>query len=291
MKIRSTLPLLTGLLFALLSLTSCGDIQQDLMLNADGSGTLETSIDMGEMMSMINGFSDISPEDVTVSEDTEIKEVEPAEEPSSGDPMEELMDRITDPEYPKEFDTLFSFVSIMPDSVKEKQERMDLMERMSMRIKSPANSADLTMGIIMKFDNAKQLNEMIQHLNTMDTGSSSIMGNAGPNPIQTESFLSFEADMEKGWIRFDEADWSKMSNEFGMSSDSLMSGEDMGMMEMMFGGSKIRTIVHVPGDVKSCTNKDAILTKDDKVIIEYSFMDVLKKKKIDGYTIHFKPRK
>jgi len=65
----------------------------------------------------------------------------------------------------------------------------------------------------------------------------------------------------------------------------------MGMMEMMFGSSKVRTIVHVPGEVISCTNKDAVITKDERVIIEYDLLDVIKKGKVEGFIIKFKPKK
>ena len=48
-------------------------------------------------------------------------------------------------------------------------------------------------------------------------------------------------------------------------------------------------LIHVPGEVLSSTNPDAILTKDNKVMVEYQMMDVIRKGKIDGYTIFFKP--
>ena len=61
------------------------------------------------------------------------------------------------------------------------------------------------------------------------------------------------------------------------------------MIEMMFGNSKIKSVIHIPGEVLSCTNPNAILTKDNKVIVEYPMMDVIKKGKLDGYKVIFKP--
>jgi hypothetical protein len=121
--------------------------------------------------------------------------------------------------------------------------------------------------------------------------ATSTMGSAGSGSLQSENFLVFEADLTAGWIRFDSVNYSGMAAEFGMTGDSLAAGEDLGMLEMMFGGSKMRSIIHVPGEVTSCTNKDAILTKDDRVIVEYGFVDLMKKGKADGYTIYFKPKK
>lgn len=116
-------------------------------------------------------------------------------------------------------------------------------------------------------------------------------GVGGAGGMQAETFLVFDADMKAGWIRFDTVDYSALAPEMGMSSDSLMSSEDMGMMEMMFGNTKIKSVIEVPGEVTSCTNKDAILTKDNKVIVEYGFVDVIKKGKVPGYTIYFTPKK
>jgi len=81
-----------------------------------------------------------------------------------------------------------------------------------------------------------------------------------------------------------------MEMGMGMTSDSVMGSEEASMMEMMFGNSKIKSSIQVPGEVTSCTNKDAILTKDNRVLLEYKFMDVMKKGKIPGYTIYFTPK-
>ena len=273
----------------IMSLSSCGDIEQNLRINADGSGTLETSFNIGEMMGMMKGFGEMGTEDVTISND-ETPDTTTAMPEEPKDPMQILMDNITDPEYDRDVDTLISFLSIMPDSVKEKETRLDLVNKLALRLKSPAKSSDLIMGLVMNFDNPAQLHEMVKYMETMDN-SSNVVGNASPGGMQSETFLIFDADMKAGWIRFDSVDYSGMATEFGMSSDSLMSGEDMGMIEMMFGSTKIKSVVHVPGEVTSCTNKDAILTKDNKVIVEYGFMDAIKKGKIEGYTIYFTPKK
>ena len=275
---------------ALFGLTSCGDIEQNLTIKPDGSGTLETSFDIGEMMSMIKGFGDAGIEDVTISTDQEVDTALVTPE-APKDPIELLMEKVTDPNYDKDFDTTMSLLSIMPDSVKQKETRLDLAEKLFVRMKSPANSSDLTIGLLMNFDNQAQLEELVKYMETMDNSSSSVMASAGPGGMQAENFLVFNADLNAGWIRFDSVDYTGMATEFGMSSDSLMSGEDMGMLEMMLGSTKIKSIIHVPGEVTSCTNKDAIITKDNKVMVEYGLMDAIKQGKIPGYTIQFKPNK
>lgn len=287
---RSLLSYGTIGVLALFGLTSCGDIEQNLTIKPDGSGTLETSFDIGEMMSMIKGFGDAGMEDVTISSDQEVDTALVTPEKIK-DPMELLMDKVTDPSYDKDFDTTMSILSIMPDSVKQKDTRPELTKKLNIRMKSPANSSDLTIGLLMNFDNQAQLKELVKYMETMDNASSSVMASAGPGGMQAENFLVFVADLNAGWIRFDSVDYTGMATEFGMSSDSLMSGEDMGMLEMMLGGTKIKSIIHVPGEVTSCTNKEAIITKDNKVMVEYGLMDAIKKGKIPGYTIHFKPAK
>jgi len=294
MNIRqSFLTLSTFGILLMTGLTSCGDIEQNLVLYANGSGTLETSFDIGEMMGMMKGMGEMSAlqnEDVTISageqSDTLIATTEKPK-----DPMQAIMDRVTDPAYARDFDTLISFITILPDSVKQKETRMDLVSRINLRLRSPANSSSLIMGVVMNFDNKAQLEEMVKYVETMDNASSSGMLPAmGGGGLQSETFLVFDADMKAGWIKVDTIDCSGMAPEMGMSGDSLVGSEDMGMMEMMFGNSKIKSVIHVPGEVTSCSNKDAILTKDNKVIIEYSFMEALKKGKVPGYTINFTPK-
>ena len=289
--------LLIPALLVLTGLTSCGDIVQDLKLNADGSGTLETSFDVGEMMSMVSGMGemgDLNNEDVTISTDQEkSKETMPPAEPESKDPMDNIIKRVTDPAYPHDFDTLMTMESIMPDSVKKDQKRMDLVKKMKIHLTSPANSASLVFGIVMDFKSDKELKEMIQYLENMDSGGTGSMLSAGGTGggLDAENFMVFEADMKKGIIKVDSMDYSGMASgmSMGMSSDTTSGSEDMAMMEMMFGNTKIKSTIHVPGEVLSCSNKDAILTKDNKVIVEYPFMDVLRKGKLPGYTIQFTP--
>lgn len=278
--------------FILLGLTSCGDIQQELKLNADGSGSLETSFDVGEMMSMTKGLGDmgdLNNEDVTISSG---EPSTPEIDTPPKDPMDAIIERVTDPAYSLPFDTLIPLESIMPDSVKKEQKRMDLVKKMKMHLTSPANSASLVIGIVMDFKNDKELAEMVKYLETMDTGPSGGMLSAGGmgGGLPSENFMLFEADMKKGTIRIDSMDYSSMMGEMEMSTDSAGS-EDMAMMEMMFGNTKVKSTIHVPGEVTSCTNKDAILTKDNKVIVEYPFLDIIKKGKMPGYTIHFTPGK
>ena len=272
-------------------LSSCGDIQQELFLNADGSGKLESSFELGEMMSMMKSFDDMGVPDDTLSDDDvpeDTSTITIPEEPK--DPMQLLMDKVTDPNYPLEFDTLMSFADIMPDSVMAKETRMDLVKKLSIHMKSPANSSDLTIGIVINFDDREQLQDIINHLDTLE-GTESVMPGGVSGGISKGTFPTYDANLKDGWIKFDSIDYSSFSNEIGMASDSTAGSEDMGMMEMMFGSSKVRTIVHVPGEVLSCSNKDAVITKDERVIIEYDFLDVIKQGKVEGFTIKFKPKK
>ncbi len=301
---RTSLYFFSALL--LLCLTSCGDLEQNLMINADGSGTLETSIDLGDLMSMMEGLGDMGDiinEDVTISNDVDLQELDIdsgeyrmdsllLSQEEEKDPMDRLMEKITDPAFDQDFDTLIAFMSIMPDSVKEKEARADLLERVHLRMRSPASSASLVMGIVINYDDPGQLQEIVNHLGTIDGGSQSMMpgGDGSGSGLSPETFLVYEADMKDGWIRFDSIDYSSFAGEMGIEEDAAEESEDMAMLEMMFGNSKIKSVIHVPGEVTSCTNDDAILTKDNKVIIEYDFIEVIKGGKIPGYTIYFTPK-
>ena len=284
-------------IMVVMGLSSCGDIEQNLVINGDGSGKLETTFDVGEMMSMVKGMGDmgnLTNEDVTISNGQQPPTDTAAVKPEAPkDPMQAIIEKVTDPTYARDFDTLMSFVDIMPDSIKEKQKNLDLLKKINIRLQSPANSASLKMGLVMNFKNKDQLNEMIQYLETFeDSSSTEIMPGMGGG-MQSETFLVFDIDMKAGWIKVDSVDYSSIGMEMGMgmTSDSVMGSEEASMMEMMFGNSKIKSSIQVPGEVTSCTNKDAILTKDNRVLLEYKFMDVMKKGKIPGYTIYFTPKK
>jgi hypothetical protein len=276
-------------LFSLMLLTSCGDMIQELKLNPDGSGTLETSFDVGDLMSMTKGFQDMGTDDTTYTDDT-IPDSLSIKPDTIKDPMQALIEKVTDPSYDKDFDTTMTFLSIMPDSIKAKETRLDLAQQLGIRLVSPAKSANLTIGLVANFKNAQNLKELVHYMEKLDE-QSQMVASAGPVGLQTKSFLVFDADYKAGWIRIDTMQYGDMAMEFGMSGDSTSTDENLGMMEMMFGNSKIKTIIHVPGEVTSCSNPAAIITKDNRVLLEADFLDVIHKGKMDGFTIHFQPKK
>src|SRR5690606_11360089 len=130
------------------------------------------------------------------------------------DPMQQLIEKVTDPAYPRDFDTLIAFTSIMPDSVRKAEKRMDLAEKLKLRITSPANSASMAFGIVMDVDSPAQLKELVTYMENMHSTTPGIVPNSGSGGLKSESFMVFEADMKAGWIRFDDVDYSEMAGEF-----------------------------------------------------------------------------
>ena len=108
--------------------------------------------------------------------------------------------------------------------------------------------------------------------------------------MDSKTFMVFDADMKAGIIKVDTVYYTGFMEEMGLSQDTMMNSEDLSMLEMMFGNSKIKSVIHVPGEVISCSNPDAILTKDNKVMLEYPMMDIIRAGKIDGYSVQFKPQ-
>ncbi|MEP6646582.1 MAG: hypothetical protein ABJC12_05800 [Saprospiraceae bacterium] len=277
-----------GLLIIIL-LSGCGDIISDLKLNSNGSGTLSTTFELGDLMSMAKGFKGMGADSTGFTDDT-VPEPVVTKADTSKDPMQKLMAKITDPNYDRNFDTLMAITSIMPDSVKSKITQPALANKIKVRFASPAKSANLTIGIVADFDNSQQLKEMMQLMQTLDENPDMLSG-GGPLGFQPKSFMVFDADMKAGTLKVAPIDYGDMASQFGAKGDSTSSSENLGMLQMMFGNSKIKSVIHVPGEVLSCTNKDAILTKDNRVLLEYNFMDVIQKGSIDGFTIHFQPGK
>lgn len=288
MQMKNLILFISGLsLISLLS--SCGDFQQELILNANGSGRLETSFDMGEMMSMVKGFEEMAPSEDSVFTKVEDKELS-TETESTKDPMEAIIEKVTNPEYAHEFDTMMSFQTIVPDSIKKDvKDYNKYAPHIKIRVKSPANSEKLVVGLVSEFKDEKHLQELHKFLAGLDANTTSIVPGAGAGSLQTESFLSYTSDLKAGWITIDSMDYSSMASEMMMSPDG--NKEDESMMEMLFGSSKIRTIIHVPGEVQSCTYSGAILTKDNRVIVEFPLMTALKTGYTPSFTIRFTPKK
>ncbi len=290
MKHLSNFVVLSALmLLSLLGLTSCGDIISDLKINPDGSGSLETTFDLADLMSMSKGFQGMGTDSTAFTDDSMPVTTMIIPDTTPKDPIKLLIEKVTDPTYDRNFDTLMSIVTIMPDSIKAKQTNLDLAKKLFLRLVSPAKSANLTIGILANFDNSKQLKEIMEYMESLND-KPEMMASAGPMGFQTKSFLLFDEDMKAGIIKVAPIDYGSVSAQFGMSRDSTSGSEDMGMIQMMFGNSKIKSVIHVPGEVLSCTNPDAILTKDNRVLLEYNFMDVINKGSIEGFTIHFQPR-
>jgi hypothetical protein len=117
------------------------------------------------------------------------------------------------------------------------------------------------------------------------------MSQTGPVGLQNKSFLIFDMDKKAGWIKIDSIKYDDVASQFGMAQDSTSGNDEQGMMQMMFGNTKLKSIIQVPGEVTSCTNPDAIITKDNRVLLEYDFLDVVRKGSMAGFTIHYKPQK
>ncbi len=291
MKLPSNLAnLSTLILISLLGLTSCGDIISDLKINPDGSGSLETTFDVGDLMGMAKGFQGMGTDSTGFTDDSMPVTTMVIPDTTAKDPMKLLIEKFTDTAYDRNVDTLMSILTIMPDSVKSKQTNLDLAKKLSLRLVSPAKSANLKIGIVANFDNSKQLKEIMEYMESLND-KPEMMASAGPMGFQTKSFLLFDADMKSGLINVSPIDYSAVSSQFGMSEDSTSSSENLGMLQMMFGNSKIKSVIRVPGEVLSCSNPNAVLTKDNKVLLEYNFMDVINKGSIEGFTIHFQPGK
>ena len=76
-------------------------------------------------MNMAKGFENMGSAQDTFTDD-HIPDTASMSAPVKKDAMTMLMERITDPAYDKNFDTLMSFLSIMPDSVRQQEKRPDL---------------------------------------------------------------------------------------------------------------------------------------------------------------------
>lgn len=268
-----------GLLFALvcitLLLTSCQEYNNDVYINEDGSGRLETEFDLSGMLSMMAMMSELDTIETVEEEDEEL-------EIDINNPDNFLNQLLKKGSIEKDYDTIFTMLSLLPDSLKERVEDPTLMEKMHLKIVSSQEAQQLKMTMLIDFENEKEIDEILEAFMVIREDTTQAIGPQGIEKVRG-MFIAADGEFTKGKIVVLDQDF-----EQEMMDDDMAESEEF--LEMMFGESEMVTTYHLPGKVISVSDPQAIKVDDNTVQFKLSMMEVAKEKKFEGYTITYETK-
>ncbi len=245
-----------------LTLIGCAPVSSELWIHSDGSGKLEATFDLKEMIEMMGPM--LSSLD------------------SSDGSMEfDLFDG------EESIDSMSSFYAITPDSSRERVANPDLLKKVfiSLKVDSAAQIAEMKM--ITTFKDRQELEKIIEAMEQVRPDSSNAEASTLPMEIGTDFdkyFLAYELDMQKGVLRLPQADMKEEIGDDALMSDLLPmldslqhyspDSQEFQFLEMFFGG-EMTTVVHLPGKVKKVSRPAVI--EGNTVTIRTSVLEELKR--------------
>ena len=215
--------------------------QVELWVNADESGKMEMTFDLGEMVDMMMGMME------TFGMDSMMGGKMPTTDGSTENGVIEQNSNL---------------FAEMPDSVKSKLPYPELMGNVQMMMKVDTLQMSGFMKISMTYDNHAQYKQIIENFRALEEEPSGMAMMLGGEDMDN-MFVTYESDLDKGLFTLKGLDRSTLENdpdfmELVELRDSFenMDAESREMLEMFFGGST-KTIVHLPGKVKNCSDSGA----------------------------------
>ena len=278
---------LLSLLASSALLMSCGQIKQEIWINADGSGLYETSVDMGEMLSILEAM--------------------PSE--GLGAIGGEGPENILFSQLGKErVDTVFSLLATLPDSVKQilsdpqamtkmlsdrsggkeiteadTRQLMDNLRVLDMFMRMDKAAAELSLGLRVPFDKETGLNGAFKRMDALQT----LQGQSAEAAPTT-----YELDGKTFRIRYSaEAAQAAMGQAMAAQGDRQMSREQLLENMSTLGMDYMSLVLHLPGEIKKIEGTTYTKLADNSILIKVPFMSIIRDGKSFNADIKFKPKK
>lgn len=255
------------ILFSVVLLSSCSDIKNEIWLNEDGSGRIETSLDMAsffprELMEGMNKAAEEEPvfEDMEM-DSTIVEEMIAEPESESSNPLEALFgdDFLKDGKI-SDLDTMITFYEMMPDSIKEREaDKTDLFKKMYLKVNANEAKGTAISTFIFDFKNVEEANQMLIGMAESMNDNKELEEAAGFKDLVWNSDINF---VKLPLISPPDKLGEEAPGGMGEELDGLMgesdSEEDKQMKEMMKEMlGKVVTVVHLPGPVEFTNEMDA----------------------------------
>ena len=227
----------------LVLMTSC-QFSENIYMNADGTGTMELSMDASELMLMAGD---------------EMKK-------ESGDkPMDSTI-------------VFKDFLEEKKDSIAllspEDQQKLKNLENFKMHMVMNPETKKMLFDMSTEFKNASELKDMFKAMNSF----SNMQGEGGTNSKDTTNPFAVI-----GGEGSTEINYSYQSNVFKRSGKVIdkelhqQAMDSLGQMAMMLSGSNYKLNYHFPKPVKSVSNEKALLSQDRKMVtLEVGLMESIR---------------
>ncbi|MDQ3140930.1 MAG: hypothetical protein M3Q56_01645 [Bacteroidota bacterium] len=302
---------LISLLLVLFS--SCQALKNEVWFNADESGRMEITFDIG---ALVEGFSEKIQElntlDSTGNESKQPAELE-QEEITHADPMsdpisppiietqmpdkkkssiQKFFDRLQDSKAAS-VDTSVLCSTLFPDSIKLKLERPYLLRKVGFHVKFREDSAIALLRMGIDFIHLSQIDEILSEIEKAEQLETGVINTESS---MKESFIlgnQIQFKPEEGLLIIPAEDMLKKMNmtEKEVDDFALMKPEELESFKKIFGLGTIETIYHLPGKVKSVEGVKHYKKDDYTVVFQYDMFDFLMGKKIPEHKIHFQASK
>lgn len=270
---KNLLYLFLGIVF----LSSCGDMNQELIIPYEGDTEYKFSMDLGSMMAMAGAVTEEM--DITGEKEEKID-------------ISAIMDNPD--KMPSKVDTTISFGSDeFTKGVKLSAREKTIMSKVSMRLDTDREKEKMMMEFSIKYADLAEkaetmaLIERVRKEQKIMKGDTTSISDDSPNKM-LEGISDYTLDRALGKITFPDSEVPEQMNEMtGGDEDKEMTSEDFAMMEMMMPGG-INTKIVLPGKVFSVKGTDNYKIIDENtVIVSTKYTDMMKDKFIKGYTIEY----
>lgn len=233
--------LLTTILFA-----SCGEMQEIIIINKNGSGTQEIVTDMVPMLRQsVKGMAHLMIEDIDQLDSAEI---------------DAALDEVVWEELGEEVDSIISFQDRIDADVAADPDRMAILENTTMYMRGGRKYGYMHMGLLYKFDNIKDLErfvELSQQAGEKDQKFNTLMGDFDMKlKLSDNSFY-------RSYIR--------------NSKRADMDDYDPQYLAKAFGNSSFSTTINTPGKIKSVDTKgyEIVERSERSITVKYNIADML----------------
>ena len=292
------------LLILAIALQGCFSMQEEVWIESDGSGRMESTTDMSSFYPfLMMGLE----EEMNKDKDGDGKPEEGMEE--DDDPFTGIM---KDMMRAGEVDTIFNFRDMMESTMEEEGMTWEMMMD-SLRNSSDADMTDaqkdMVVGMMEDFVDmrirmqASKENQIFKWTNIQDFASVDETGSMGNSLMEMISMMEGENAFGQG----DEMD-AMMSQMFEAQTsldldgntlrvrragmDLSMLGEEaeqsMAMLKMFLGSEPYRMVLHFPGKVKKISSPIAEKVDKQTVAIEIPFNDLFDPETLIDVEIQFK---
>jgi hypothetical protein len=177
-------------------------------------------------------------------------------------------------------DTVFTFYEVMPDSLKSKLDKPELLKQISLKVHNDSIKEESVMDLKYSYKNFDEMNEIFRQLAKTNPNAES---------LNSYSVNNARVDVAKKTIYFDEVDLSKDERYAPILEDKEgIEQEGFDAILDMMGLSQIDLEINLPSKLNKVKGASYTVIDDDTIVVFFKIKDFLKKGKIPAYEVSYK---